>query len=64
MRPHRTGTSSGTRALACSSSKASGSGRSGGGSNTAWLSRGTAARAALPRSTRSNGVSRPSPVSS
>ena len=64
IRPHRTGTRSGTRAFACSASRLSGSGRPGGGSNTAWLSRGTWARAALPRSARSAGVSRPSPESS
>jgi hypothetical protein len=64
IRPHRTGTPSGTRAFACSASRLSGSGRPGGGSNTAWLSRGTWARAALPRSARSAGVSRPSPESS
>src|SRR4029077_14940307 len=38
--PVPTRTSSGTRDLPCSSSRAIGSGRSGGGSNTAWLLRG------------------------
>ena len=42
------GTNSGTRVLACSSSSDTGSGRSGPGSNVAWLSRGTLARASLP----------------
>ena len=52
IRPHRIGTSSGTRVFACSSRRTMGSGRSEGGSNTAWLSRGTRwARAALPRAT-------------
>jgi hypothetical protein len=37
--------------------------RPGPGWNTAWLARGTAARASLPRSARSAWVSRPSPVS-
>ncbi len=59
IRPYRTGTSSGTLDSACRSSNARGSGRFAGGSNTAWLSRGAAARAALPRVTRSAIVSRP-----
>ena len=46
------------RVAACSSSRATGSGRSAGGSNTACVSRGTRARAALPRAARSAGVRR------
>ena len=47
------GTSSGTRVSAWPSSRATGSGRSGPGSNSAWAERGTSARAAWPRATRS-----------
>ena len=42
------GTSSGTRVVACSSRSETGSGRSGGGANAEWLSRGTLARASFP----------------
>ena len=58
IRPYRTGTRSGTRAAPCDSSSATGSGRSAGGFHSAWLSRGTSARAALPRTRRSAGVIR------
>src|SRR5581483_6743538 len=45
----------GSRDSACSSSRAIGS-RSGAGVNSAWLSRGTAVRSALPRAARSAGA--------
>jgi hypothetical protein len=47
------------QARGSSSSRPSGSGRPGPGPHTAWLARGTAARASLTRSARSAGVSRP-----
>src|SRR4249919_1807264 len=50
------GTSSGTRDVACSSSRSTGFRRSDGGSQPAWLSRGTFARAAFPLAVRSFGV--------
>src|SRR5882757_3054428 len=53
MRPWRIGTSSGTRVAACSWRSAIGSGRSAAGSQSPWLERGTAARAALPAAARS-----------
>src|SRR5438876_9337833 len=46
------GTSSGTRERAWRSSSSIGSGRSGAGSNLAWLDRGTCLRAAFPRAAR------------
>ena len=58
IRPYRTGTRSGTRAAPCDSSSATGSARSAGGFHSAWLSRGTSARAALPRTRRSAGLIR------
>ena len=42
------GTSSGTRVVACSSRSETGSGRSGAGAKSEWLSRGTRARASFP----------------
>ena len=42
------GTSSGTRVVACSSRSETGSGRSGAGAYSEWLSRGTRARASFP----------------
>ena len=53
IRPYRIGTSSGTREEACSSSNSTGSGRCSAGSHSPWLLRGTSARAAFPRATRS-----------
>ncbi len=55
MRPYRIGTSSGTRVVACSSSRSIGSSRKL-GSNTAWASSGTSLRAALPLAFRSSTV--------
>ncbi|GAA3199343.1 hypothetical protein GCM10017690_01150 [Microbacterium terregens] len=52
MRPWRTGTRSGTREVACSSSSDTGSARSAGGDQTAWLVRGVRMRAALPKARR------------
>src|ERR1700744_4927863 len=57
MRPYRIGTRSGTRVLACSSRMSTGSGRSGGGSHSLWLRRGTAWRISRPRWRHSSGVS-------
>src|SRR5689334_4787377 len=57
MRPYRIGTSSGTRVLACSWRMATGSGRSGGGSHCAWLTRGTWPRWSRPRCRHSSGLS-------
>src|SRR2546421_6238361 len=48
------GTSSGTRVRAWRPRRSTGSVRSGEGSKTAWLERGTSARAAFPRATRSS----------
>ena len=48
MRPWRMGTSSGTRLSACSSSSATGSGRSAAGPQFAWLFLGASRRAAFP----------------
>ena len=53
MRPYRMGISSGRRVLACSWSSSIGSGRDGCGCQPPCLERGTAARAALPSSSRS-----------
>src|SRR6266550_8882324 len=49
MRPWRTGTRSGSRVVFCSSSNATGSGRSAAGSHPAWPDGPTCSRAALPR---------------
>jgi hypothetical protein len=53
MRAWRIGTRSGTRVRAWAASRASGSARSAGGTQSPWLRRGAAARAALPRAARS-----------
>jgi hypothetical protein len=58
MRPCRIGINSGMRVLAWSFSTVTGSGRSFGGSQVAWLERGTSARAAFPLAARSSGVKR------
>src|SRR5215469_13788396 len=56
MRPYRIGISCGTRVAACSSSRATGSGRSARGVHRPWADRGASTRAARPRATRSSAV--------
>jgi hypothetical protein len=55
MRSWRSGTSSGTRSAACSSSSAIGSGRLAPGSHAAWVERGVSDRHDLPLAARSAG---------
>jgi len=57
MRPYRIGIRSGTRALACSSRTATGSGRSAGGAHRAWLDRDADLRRSRPLARHSSGVS-------
>jgi len=56
IRPYRIGTSSGTRAAAWLSRRVIGSGRWAAGVNSAWLDRGTSARAVFPRAALSSRV--------